>query len=91
MALAVVRSLGAPRRLGSVEGEADYEQELVDQYLLASVGAGYATARSAVTGASCSSSSGSLVVRCGLPSLLTRFGFLAAQRKSGRAYLTVQK
>lgn len=40
MALAVVRSLGAPRRLDTLEEQQDFEQELVDQYLLASVGAG---------------------------------------------------
>ena len=40
MALAVVRSLGAPRRLETIEDAADFEQEIVDQYLLASVGAG---------------------------------------------------
>ena len=40
MGLAVVRSLDAPRRLASAEELEDYEQELVDQYLLAAVGAG---------------------------------------------------
>ncbi|WP_026208051.1 tyrosine-type recombinase/integrase [Catelliglobosispora koreensis] len=40
MALAVVRSIDAPRRLASARDEADYEQDLVDQYLLASMGAG---------------------------------------------------
>ena len=40
MALAVVRSLAAPRRLDDVQDARDFEQELVDQYLLASVGAG---------------------------------------------------
>jgi len=36
----VVRSLEAPRRLVTVEEVAEFEQELVDQYLLAMVGAG---------------------------------------------------
>lgn len=40
MALAVVRSLGAPRRLNTTQELEDFEQELVDQYLLAAVGAG---------------------------------------------------
>lgn len=40
MALAVVRSLGAPRALSSTQEIEDYEQELVDQYLLAAIGAG---------------------------------------------------
>ena len=40
MALAVVRSLGSPRRLGTIEETQDFEQELIDQYLLAMVGSG---------------------------------------------------
>ncbi|MGW1291196.1 hypothetical protein ACWD4N_48685, partial [Streptomyces sp. NPDC002586] len=40
MALATVRSLGSPRSLRTEQEYEDYEQELVDQYLLASVGAG---------------------------------------------------
>jgi site-specific recombinase XerD len=40
--LAVVRSLGAPRRVVSAQEVEDFEQELVDQYLLAAVGAGCA-------------------------------------------------
>lgn len=40
MSLAVVRSLDAPRRLTTVEELQDFEQELVDQYALAMVGAG---------------------------------------------------
>lgn len=40
MALAVVRSLDAPRKLSTTQELEDFEQELVDQYLLASVGAG---------------------------------------------------
>ncbi|WP_109638974.1 tyrosine-type recombinase/integrase [Lentzea atacamensis] len=40
MALAVVRSLGSPRRLTTAQDLEDFEQELVDQYLLAAVGAG---------------------------------------------------
>lgn len=40
MTLAVVRNLASPRRLASVEEIHDFEQELVDQYALAMVGAG---------------------------------------------------
>lgn len=40
MKLAVVRSLDAPRQLGSPGELEDFEQELVDQYLLAAIGAG---------------------------------------------------
>lgn len=40
MSPAVIRSLDAPRRLARVEDVQDFEQELVDQYLLAMVGAG---------------------------------------------------
>jgi site-specific recombinase XerD len=40
VSLAVVRSLAAPRRLTTVEELRDFEQELVDQYALAMVGAG---------------------------------------------------
>src|SRR6266545_4649016 len=42
MGLAVVRSLGAPARLESPQEWEDFEQELVDQYLLATVGSGMA-------------------------------------------------
>ncbi|MGH2500787.1 MAG: tyrosine-type recombinase/integrase [Candidatus Limnocylindria bacterium] len=40
MSLAVVRSLNAPRRLRTTQELEDFEQELVDQYALAAVGAG---------------------------------------------------
>ncbi|MGH3185171.1 MAG: hypothetical protein ACRDOE_25145, partial [Streptosporangiaceae bacterium] len=40
MGLAVVRSIDAPRRLACPQDEEDFEQELVDQFLLAAVGAG---------------------------------------------------
>ncbi len=36
----MVRSLGAPRRLQTTQDAEDYEQELVDQYLLAALGSG---------------------------------------------------
>ena len=38
MGLAVVRSLDAPRRLETTQDREDYEQELVDQFLLARAG-----------------------------------------------------
>lgn len=40
MSFAVVRSIGSPRRLRSVSEAEDYEQELVDQFPLAQIGAG---------------------------------------------------
>ncbi len=40
MTLAVVRSIGAPRRLETAQEYEDFEQELVDQFLLAGLGAG---------------------------------------------------
>jgi site-specific recombinase XerD len=42
MGLAVVRSLGLPDRLAGPQEAGDFEQELVDQFLLAGVGAGLA-------------------------------------------------
>lgn len=42
MTLAAVRSLASPRRLIGAQQVEDFEQELVDQYLLAGVGAGMA-------------------------------------------------
>jgi hypothetical protein len=38
--LAVVRSLGGPQQLRSTQEAEDFEQELVDQFLLAGIGAG---------------------------------------------------
>jgi hypothetical protein len=40
MSLAVVRSIDSPRQLRTLEEVEDFEQELIDQYLLAMVGAG---------------------------------------------------
>lgn len=40
MGVAVVRSLDSPRRLATLEDSQDFEQELIDQYALAMVGAG---------------------------------------------------
>ena len=45
MGLAVVRSLGAPKRPQSSQDVEDFEQELVDQFLLASVASGYSDAK----------------------------------------------
>lgn len=42
MTLAVVRSIDAPRQLATAQEAEDFGQELVDQYLLAGVGAGLA-------------------------------------------------
>jgi len=43
--LAVIRSIDSPRRLASVEEAEDFEQELVDQYALAMIGAGISDRR----------------------------------------------
>ncbi|MET9750109.1 hypothetical protein ABZZ92_31030 [Streptomyces ardesiacus] len=40
MTLAVVRSIGTPWRLATAQEYEDFEQELVDQFLLAGIGAG---------------------------------------------------
>lgn len=40
MSLAAVRTLGSPRQLRTPQDEEDYEQELVDQFALAQLGAG---------------------------------------------------
>lgn len=92
MALAVVRSLGAPRKLSTTQELEDFEQELVDQYLLASVGAGI--------GDSSVNQDRSVVFEfrrfLGRPAWAARPDdadrFLAHQRKDlGRARLTVQQ
>ena len=41
MTLAVIRSIDAPRRLSTLTEVEDFEQELVDQYALSMVGAGF--------------------------------------------------
>lgn len=45
MGLAVVRSLGSQRRVQTPQEAEDFEQELVDQFLLASVGAGFSDSK----------------------------------------------
>jgi site-specific recombinase XerD len=91
MALAVVRSLDSPRRLASVEEEADYEQDLVDQFLLAGVGAGICDS----TISNDRSSLFAFIRFLGRPVWTAKPAdadrFLAAQRRDGLAYLTVQK
>jgi site-specific recombinase XerD len=89
--LAVVRSIDAPRRLVSPQDEEDFEQELVDQYLLAAVGAGISDGhvgadRSVIF---------ELIHFVGRPVWTTSAAdvdrFLAHQRRDlGRARLTVQ-
>lgn len=90
MGLAVVRSLGAPRRLDTVQEREDFEQELVDQFLLAAVGAGACDGtvlenRSVIF---------EFVRFLGRPVWTARpqdaDAFLARQRAVGRARLTVQ-
>ena len=91
MSLAVVRSLGAPRRLGSAQEVEDFEQELIDQFLLAGVGAGLADHtvgqdRSVIF---------EFVRFLGGPLWTAQpvdaDRYLAQQRREGRARLTVQK
>ena len=90
MGLAVVRSLDRPRRLADAGEAEDYEQELVDQYLLAAVGSGscdstIAEDRSAIF---------EFVRFIGRPVWTAQpedaDRFLANQRRMGRAKLTVQ-
>ena len=92
MGLAVVRSIGGPRQLTSPQDEEDFEQELIDQFLLAGVGAGltdgYVSAeRSTIF---------EFVRFLGRPVWTVGAAdvdrFLAHQRRSlGRGHLTVQK
>jgi site-specific recombinase XerD len=92
MGLAVVRSLDAPRRLATAQELKDYEQELVDQYLLGAVGAGIGDA--AVGGDRAVIFE--FIRFTGRPVWAARPAdadrFLAWQRRDlGRARLTVQK
>jgi len=92
MGLAVVRSLDAPRRLATTQEMEDYEQELVDQYLLAAVGAGLGD--STVGGDR--SVLFEFIAFLGRPVWTARphdaDRFLARQRKDlGRSRLTVQR
>lgn len=90
MGLAVVRSLDAPRRLSSRVEVEDFEQELVDQYLLAAVGAGCADS----TVAADRSALFEFIRFLGRPVWTARPDdadrFLVAARRSGLAWLTVQ-
>jgi len=89
--LAVVRSLDAPGRLTTAQEHEDFEQELVDQYLLAAVGAGCADS----TVASDRSALFEFIAFLGRPVWTAQPGdadrFLAHQRRQlGLARLTVQ-
>lgn len=90
MGLAVVRSLDAPRRLSTHSEVEDFEQELVDQYLLAAVGSGSADS----TVAADRSVLFEFIRFLGRPVWMARPSdadrFLAVQRRSGLARLTVQ-
>ncbi|MFB7720168.1 hypothetical protein [Nocardia sp. NPDC056100] len=91
MTLAAVRSLGAPRFLRTPQETEDFEQDLVDQYLLAGLGAG--------------NSDGVLAAdRAVLVEFFRGYGqpiwtarpesadaFLVAQRSDGRARTTVYR
>ncbi|WP_204015267.1 tyrosine-type recombinase/integrase [Virgisporangium aurantiacum] len=90
MGLAVVRSLDGPRRLGTQAEVEEFEQELVDQYLLAALGAGSAD----TTVASDRSVLFEFVRFLGRPVWTAQPSdadrFLAVARRSGLARLTVQ-
>src|SRR5690606_23559305 len=90
--LAVVRSLSAPRRVATAQEVEDFEQELVDQFLLAAVGAGCADS----TVAQDRSVLFEFIRFLGRPVWTGQPGdadrFLAHQRTTlGRARLTVQQ
>lgn len=87
----MVRSLGAPRRLQTTQDAEDFEQELVDQYLLAALGSGLGDSTVAADRSVLFEFIGFL----GRPVWTARTGdadrFLVFQRKQlGRARLTVQ-
>ena len=88
--LAVVRSLDAPRGLTTDQEREDFEQELVDQYLLAAVGAGCADS----TVASDRSVLFEFIGFLGRPVWTAQPAdadrFLVCQRRQGLARLTVQ-
>jgi site-specific recombinase XerD len=90
MGLAVVRSLDAPRQLSSLTEAQDFEQELVDQYLLAAVGSGSVDS----TVGSDRSVLFEFIRFLGRPVWTARPSdadrFLAEARRSGLARLTVQ-
>jgi site-specific recombinase XerD len=91
MTLALVRSLGATRPAKSAEKLEDFEQELVDQYALAAVGAGvgdgYVAAERSILFA--------FVRFLGRPVWTATVddadGFLASQRKAGVSHTTVHR
>lgn len=89
MGLAVVRSLGAPKALQSPQETEDYEQELVDQFLLASVGAGYSDAKVSDDRAALFEFSRNLGRPLWTAQPADADRFLAARRRDGLARSTV--
>jgi len=92
MSLAVVRTLGSPRRLDTEQDREDFEQELVDQYLLAAIGAGSADGTVGADRAVLFE----FIAFLGRPVWTTQAAdvdrFLSRQRRElGRARLTVQR
>lgn len=91
MGLAVVRSLDAPRRLGSAQEVADFEQELVDQFLLAGLGAGVTDGVVAAERSVVFEFSRFLMRPLWTAGPEDADRFLVAQRRSGLARSTVQR
>lgn len=89
MSLAVVRSLGGPKRLRTAQDVEDFEQELVDQFLLAAVGVGFSDSKISEDRATIFQFSRFLArpLWTAQPSDVDRF--LAAQRRLGRARATI--
>lgn len=89
--LAEVRSLGSPRRLRTPEELEDFEQELVDQYALAAVGAGITDGTIAEERSVLFEFIGFLGRPVWEASPADGDGFLAAQRKRGLAKSTLAR
>jgi site-specific recombinase XerD len=87
--LAVVRSLGAPKRLQGAQDFEDFEQELVDQFLLASVGAGFSDTKVSDDRAAVFEFSRFLSRPLWTCQPADADGFLASQRKQGLARTTI--
>jgi site-specific recombinase XerD len=87
--LAVVRTLGGPKRLRTAQDVEDFEQELVDQFLLAAVGVGFSDSKISEDRATIFQFSRFLTrpLWTAQPGDVDRF--LAAQRRQGRARATI--
>jgi site-specific recombinase XerD len=90
MALSVVRSTDPVQKLRTAQEIEDFEQELVDQYLLAAVGAGFGDQRISNERAVLFEFIQSLTEPIWAAQPADADRFLADQRRRGRARLTVQ-